>query len=128
VAWKWLEGAGHGGRGLGGFAGGGAACSRRSPVNFSSGRTESAWGGMAEALGCFIGTARCTGGHGLASARACTVGRGCADWREPGMSATVEHVEPLLLPVGRKSSRIWARSLLELALWCKGIQRGCVVT
>jgi hypothetical protein len=42
MAWKWLEGAGRGGRGSGGMAGGGAACSRRSPVNFGSGRTESA--------------------------------------------------------------------------------------
>jgi hypothetical protein len=32
-------------------------------------------------------------------ARACTAGRGCANWREPGVSATVEHMEPLLLPV-----------------------------
>jgi hypothetical protein len=31
-------------------------------------------------------------------ARACTAERGCANWREPGVSATVEHVEPLLLP------------------------------
>jgi hypothetical protein len=69
AAWKCLEGAGHGGRGSGGLAGGGAACSRRSPVNFGSGRTESARGCMAEALGCFIGTARCTGGCGPASAR-----------------------------------------------------------
>jgi hypothetical protein len=36
-------------------------------VNFGSGRTESAQGGTYEALGCFIGTARCTGGHGPAS-------------------------------------------------------------
>jgi hypothetical protein len=33
-------------------------------VNFGSGRTESARGGTVEALGCLIGTARCTGGHG----------------------------------------------------------------
>jgi hypothetical protein len=51
------------------LAGGGAACSRRSPVHFGSGRTESAWGGTTEALGCFIGTARCTGGRGPARAR-----------------------------------------------------------
>jgi hypothetical protein len=81
------------------MAGGGVACSRRSPVNFGSGRTESARGGTAEALGCFIGTARCTGGRGPASAR----GRarlvvGARTWREPGVSATVKHVEPLLLP------------------------------
>jgi hypothetical protein len=47
---------------------------------------ESARGGMAEAWGCFIGTARCTGE------------RGCTNGHEPGVSATVEHVEPLLLP------------------------------
>jgi hypothetical protein len=69
ATWKWLEGAGRGGRGSGGLAGGGAACSRRSPVNFGSGRTESARGCTAEALGSFIGTAWCTGGCGPASPR-----------------------------------------------------------
>jgi hypothetical protein len=48
---------------LGGMAGGGAACSRQSLVNFGSGRTESVRGGTSEALGYFIGTARCTGVH-----------------------------------------------------------------
>jgi hypothetical protein len=38
-------------------------------VNFGSGRTESAWGGTTEALGCFIDTTRCTGGRGPASTR-----------------------------------------------------------
>jgi hypothetical protein len=38
-------------------------------VNFGLGRTKSAWGGTAEALGCFIGTTRCTGGHGPVKAR-----------------------------------------------------------
>jgi hypothetical protein len=52
----------------------------------------SARGGMAEARGCFIGTAWRTGGRGPASAR------GCANGHEPGVSATVEHVEPLPLP------------------------------
>jgi hypothetical protein len=47
----------------------GAACSRRSPMNFGSGRIESAQGGTTEALGCFMGMARCTGGRGPASAR-----------------------------------------------------------
>jgi hypothetical protein len=99
ATWKCLEGDGRGGRGSGGLAGSGAACSRRSPVNFGSGRTESARGGTAEALGCFIGTARCTGGRGPASARGrARLGVG-ANWCEPGVSATVEHVEPLLLPV-----------------------------
>jgi hypothetical protein len=31
-------------------------------------------------------------------ARACTAERGCANRCEPEVSATVEHVEPLLLP------------------------------
>jgi hypothetical protein len=51
------------------LADGGAACSRRSPVNFGSGRNESARGGTTEALGYFIGMARCTSGRGPASAR-----------------------------------------------------------
>jgi hypothetical protein len=59
AAWKWLDGGGRGG----------VACARRSPLNFGSVKTESARGGTTEALGCFIGTARCTSGHGPASAR-----------------------------------------------------------
>jgi hypothetical protein len=51
------------------MAGGGVACSRRSPVNFGSTGLESARGGTTEAYGCFIGTARCTSGRGPASAR-----------------------------------------------------------
>jgi hypothetical protein len=99
VAWKWLEGAGRGGRGSGGLADGGAACSRQSLVNLGSGRTESARGSTAEALGLLYSHGAVhgrswTGEH----ARACTAGRGCANWREPGVSATVQHVEPLLLP------------------------------
>jgi hypothetical protein len=74
------------------MAGGGATCSRRSPVNLARAGLESVQGGTVEAWGCFISTARCTGGRGPASAR------GCANGREPGVSATVEHVEPLLLP------------------------------
>jgi hypothetical protein len=60
---------------------------------------------MAEALGCFIGTARCTGGRGPASARGCTNGR------EPGVSATVEHVEPLPHP---SSNADWAQIFANL--------------
>jgi hypothetical protein len=37
-------------------------------VNFGSGRTESVRGGTTDALGCFIGTARCMGGRGPARA------------------------------------------------------------
>jgi hypothetical protein len=40
-------------------------------VNSCSGRTMRAWGRTAEALGCFIGTARCTSDHGPARAREC---------------------------------------------------------
>jgi hypothetical protein len=69
AAWKWLEGAGRGGRGSGGLAGGGAACSGQTPLSSGLGRTESVWGGTAEALGCFIGTAWCTSGRGPARAR-----------------------------------------------------------
>jgi hypothetical protein len=38
-------------------------------VNFGLGRTESARRGTTEALGCFIGTARCAGGCGPVRAR-----------------------------------------------------------
>jgi hypothetical protein len=51
------------------MAGGGAACSRRSPVNLARAGLESARGGTAEAWGCFIGMARCTSGRGPASGR-----------------------------------------------------------
>jgi hypothetical protein len=34
-----------------------------------------------------------------AGARTRTAWHGCEEWREPGMSAAVEHVAPLLLPV-----------------------------
>jgi hypothetical protein len=71
ATWKWLEGAVRGGRGSGGLAGGGTACSRRSPVNSCSGRTESARRSTTEALGCFIGTTWRTGSHGPARARGC---------------------------------------------------------
>jgi hypothetical protein len=50
------------------MAGGGAVCSRRSPANLARAGLESARGGTAEAYGCFIGTPRCTGGRGPASA------------------------------------------------------------
>jgi hypothetical protein len=51
AAWTWLWGAGRGGRGSGGLAGGGAACSRQGLASSGLGRTVSAWGSMAEALG-----------------------------------------------------------------------------
>jgi hypothetical protein len=68
AAWTRLEGAGHGGQGSESLAGGGAACSGQFPVIFGSAGLVSARGGMVEARGCFIGTTRCTGGRGPASA------------------------------------------------------------
>jgi hypothetical protein len=71
---------GRSGRGSGGLAGGGAACSRQGPVNFGLGRVESARGSTAEALGRLY---RHDTVHGRAwtgvGARACTAGRVCAN-------------------------------------------------
>ena len=81
------------------MAGGGETCSRRSPVNFGSGRTWERAGRYGLGLGLLY---RHDAVHGRSwtgeSARACTAERGCANWREPGVSATVEHVELLLVP------------------------------
>jgi hypothetical protein len=77
---------------------------------------ESARGGTAGAGGCFIGTSQCTGGRGpacarrraLRSARARTgVNRGVSHGRTCGTVASAR----VLTPIGRKSSRIWGRSL-----------------
>jgi hypothetical protein len=94
-----LEGAGHGGRGSESLAGSGAACSGRIPVIFGSGRT-------CERAGRYGRGSRPLYRHGTAHGRpwtgermrACTGERGCANGREPGVSATVEHVESLPLP------------------------------
>jgi hypothetical protein len=63
------------------------------------GRTKSARGSTAEALGLLY---RHDTVHGRAwtgvGAWACTAGRGCANWREPGVSAAIEHMAPLFLP------------------------------
>jgi hypothetical protein len=48
------------------LAGGGAACSKQGPVNYGLGRAKSAGGVRPRPWGDFIGTARCTGGRGLA--------------------------------------------------------------
>jgi hypothetical protein len=99
VAWTRLEDAGHGGRGSESLAGGGAACSGQIPVIFGSGRTceRAARYGRGSGLLYRHGTV-----HGRPwtdeRARACTGEHGCANGRELGVSATVEHVEPLLLP------------------------------
>jgi hypothetical protein len=81
------------------LAGGGAARSRQIPVSSGLGRTESARGSTAEALGLLY---RHDVMHGRAwtsvGVRACTAGRGCANWHEPGVSAVIEHVAPLFLP------------------------------
>jgi hypothetical protein len=74
-------------------------CSEQGPVNYGLGRAESAGGSTAEALGRLY---RHSAVHGQAwtgvGVRACTAGRGCANWREPGVSATIEHVASVFLP------------------------------
>jgi hypothetical protein len=99
AAWKRLEGAGHGGRGSEGLVGGGAACSGRIPAIFGLGRTCERVGRYDRGSGLLY---RHNAVHGrlwtCERARVCTGERGCANGREPGVSATVEHVEPLLLP------------------------------
>jgi hypothetical protein len=98
VAWTRLEGAGHGGRGSESLAGGGAACSGQILVMFGSGRTCERAGRYGRGSGLLY---RHGAVHGRPwtdeRARACTGERGRANVREPRVSATVEHVEPLLL-------------------------------
>jgi hypothetical protein len=99
AAWKRLEGAGHGGRGSESLAGGGTASSGQILVIFGSGRTCECAGRYGRGSGLLYR-------HGVVHgqpwtgkcARACTGERGCANGREPGVSATVEHMEPLILP------------------------------
>jgi hypothetical protein len=74
AAWKRLEGAGHCGRGSESLAGDGAACSGRIPAIFGLGRTSERAGRYGQGSGGFIGTARCTGGRGPASARGRALG------------------------------------------------------
>jgi hypothetical protein len=99
AAWTRLEEAGHGGRGSESLAGGGAACSGRILVIFGSSRTCERAGRYGRGSGLLY---RHGAVHGWLwtseRARACTGERGCANGREPGVSATVEHVELLLLP------------------------------
>jgi hypothetical protein len=68
-------------------------------VNSSLGRTKSARGSTTEALGLLY---RHGAVHGRVwtngGARACSAGRGCTNWREPSMSAAIEHVASMFLP------------------------------
>jgi hypothetical protein len=99
VAWTRLEGAGHGGRGSESLAGGGTACSGQIPVISGLGKTWEHAGRDGRGSGLLY---RHGAVHGWPwtdeRAWACTGERGCANGREPGVSATVEHVEPLPLP------------------------------
>ena len=99
VAWTRLEGAGHGGRGSESLAGGGTACSGQIPVISGLGKTCEHAGRYGQGSGRLY---RHGAVHGRSwtseCARACTGERGCPNGREPVVSATVEHVEPLLLP------------------------------
>jgi hypothetical protein len=74
------------------------------------GRTMGVRGSTVEALGCFIGAARSRARSraSLGVGARCRVPRACS-----GASARVEHVDvcsaPVQTPIGRISSRIWAR-------------------
>jgi hypothetical protein len=99
AAWTRLKGAGHSGRGLESLAGGGVACSGQALVISGLGRTCEHTGRYGRGSGLLyrhdaVHGRPCTGER----VRACTGERGCANGREPGVSATVEHVEPLPLP------------------------------
>jgi hypothetical protein len=99
AAWTCLEGASHGGRGLESLAGGGTACSGRIPVISGLGKTCERAGTYGRGSGLLY---RHDAVHGQPwtgeRARACTGERECTNGREMGVSATVEQVEPLLLP------------------------------
>jgi hypothetical protein len=81
------------------LAGDGTACSGQIPVIFGSGRTCERAGRYGRGSGLLYR-------HGAVHGRpwtgerawACTGERGCANGRELGVSATVEHVELLPLP------------------------------
>jgi hypothetical protein len=81
------------------LAGVGAACSGQISVIFGLGRTCERAGRYGRGSGLLY---RHDAVHGRPwtgkRVRACTGERGCANGREPEVSATVEHVEPLLLP------------------------------
>jgi hypothetical protein len=99
AAWARLERAGHGGRGLESLAGGGAACSGQIPVISGLGKTceHARRDGRGSGLLYRHDAAHrrpWTGERAWAGAGE----RGCANGREPGVSATVKHVEPLPLP------------------------------
>jgi hypothetical protein len=99
TAWTRLEGAGHGGQGFESLAGGGAACSGQIPVISGLGKTCEHAGRDGRGSGLLYR-------HGAVHRRpwtgervwACAGERGCANGREPRVSATVEHVELLPLP------------------------------
>jgi hypothetical protein len=98
VAWARLEGAGHGDRGLESLAGGDAACSGQIPVISGLGKTCEHVGRDGRGSGLLyrhdaVHRRPWTGKR----ARAGAGERKCANGREPGVSATVEHVEPLPL-------------------------------
>ena len=81
------------------LAGGGAACSGQIPVISGLGKTCEHAGRYGRGSGLLY---RHGAVHGWPwtgeRAWACTGERGCANGREPGVSATVEHVESLPLP------------------------------
>jgi hypothetical protein len=99
AAWARLERAGHGGQGSESLAGDGAACSGQIPVVSGLGETCEHEGRDGRGPGLLYR-------HGAVHRRPWTRERvragagerGCANGREPGVSATAEHVEPFPLP------------------------------
>jgi hypothetical protein len=75
------------------------ACSGRILVIFGLGRTCERAGRYDRGSGLLYRHGAVHGRPWIGErARACTGERGCANGRESGVSATVEHVEPLLMP------------------------------
>jgi hypothetical protein len=119
VTWTRLERAGHSGLGFESLAGGGAACSGNFRWSLTWARLESTRGWMAKAWGGFIGTARCTGGRGPASARGHALGgagarTGMNRRCQPRSNTCARCLSQFLALIGCKSSRIWARSLWRI--------------
>jgi hypothetical protein len=82
------------------WRGGGAACSGQIPVISGLGKTCEHAGRYGRGSGLLYRHGAVHGRPWTSErARACAGERGCANGREPRVSATVEHVEPLPLPM-----------------------------
>jgi hypothetical protein len=102
ATWTRLERAGRGGRGLGSGWGGGAACSRRSPVNFILGKAWERAGRYGRCLGLLY---RHSEGEGAQQTWPDTVASARAGWANAGVPTKVEHVCVFILP---EFWRVWS--------------------